>query len=110
MALEPKNCNEGLNFEPQKCKEGNGKNLKEIRYSHETRKVTDKDGNFLGYGTLKGNRIEISPEPPRFTHQPTGQTGVYVRTTHPTGKPTTMVIKLDDGREYFAPLDEFKQI
>ena len=43
-------------------------------------------------------------------HLLTGNTGLFVRETKPTGKPTTYVIRLKDGREYFAPYYEFKEV
>lgn len=41
-------------------------------------------------------------------HIPTNQVGQFKKETNPTGKPTTIVIKLFDGRTYFAPKSEFK--
>jgi hypothetical protein len=41
-------------------------------------------------------------------HIPTNQVGQFLKETNPTGKPTTIVIKLFDGRTYFAPKSEFK--
>lgn len=45
----------------------------------------------------------------RFTHIETGNTGEFIKTYRPTGKPLTMQIRLDDGSIYFAPKVEFKQ-
>ena len=41
-------------------------------------------------------------------HIPTSQIGQFLKETNPTGKPKTIVIKLFDGRTYFAPKSEFK--
>ena len=41
-------------------------------------------------------------------HIPTNQVGQFLKETNPTGKPTTIIIKLFDGKTYFAPKSEFK--
>lgn len=46
----------------------------------------------------------------RLKHLMTGNIGSFVKETYPTGKPTTWVIKLDDGRIYFAPKGEFVEV
>ncbi len=40
-------------------------------------------------------------------HTPTSNTGKFVKQYTPTGRSLTNMIILDDGREYFAPANEF---
>jgi len=46
----------------------------------------------------------------RLKHKLTGHQGVFVKEVQPTGRPLTTIIKLDDGREYYAPSSEFINI
>ena len=43
----------------------------------------------------------------KLLHIPTGQNGEFVKEYQPTGKSQTTQIKLNDGRIYFAPSNEF---
>ena len=43
-------------------------------------------------------------------HKISGNTGVFLKYTYPTGKPKITVIKLDCGKVYFAPSCEFEQV
>lgn len=45
----------------------------------------------------------------KFKHCFTGNVGEFIKEYKPTGKPTTMQIKLSNGEIYFAPSIEFKQ-
>jgi hypothetical protein len=39
-----------------------------------------------------------------------GLEGSFVKETYPTGKPVTIIVRLQDGRLFFAPKSEFTQI
>jgi len=43
----------------------------------------------------------------KLKHVYEGVSGELIKITYPTGKPMTFVIKLNDGRVYFAPSGEF---
>lgn len=45
----------------------------------------------------------------RLQHIPSKIIGEFVKTTNPTGKPETTVIKTNDGRDFFAPSSEFQE-
>jgi len=40
-------------------------------------------------------------------HVPTGLFGTFIKEYTPTGKPLTTMIRLENGRFYFAPSSEF---
>ena len=46
----------------------------------------------------------------RLKHIHSGVQGEFIKSHFPTGKPETTIIKLKDGRLYFAPSVEFKPI
>ena len=43
-------------------------------------------------------------------HAPTNQYGVFVKEYKPAGKPLTTMIRLQNGRFYYAPSSEFATI
>ncbi len=43
----------------------------------------------------------------KYIHRPTGNIGTFVKEYIPTGRGLTMMIRLDDGRYYYAPKVEF---
>lgn len=43
-------------------------------------------------------------------HAPTNQYGVFIKEYKPTGKPLTTMIRLENGRFYYAPSVEFTTI
>lgn len=45
-----------------------------------------------------------------YVHLPTGNYGTLVKEYTPTGRSLTLMIKIKNGREYFAPEHEFKKI
>lgn len=69
---------------------------REIEYVHELQNL---------YFALKGEEIKFL----RLTHV-SGVSGIFIKEYTPTGKPDTTMIKCDDGKIFFAPSSEFKEM
>jgi hypothetical protein len=108
MTIEAIACSSSYNF-------GFFMKIKILKYKRETGKsalIHNFFGKHIGYTKEYLEWLELRQQtvPRIMKHKPTNQYGYFLKETYPTGKPTTIVVKLFDGRTYFAPKSEFIEL